>query len=111
MASLSTGLVIAGAYADKLRRTLFAQLKDDVKNGKLTSQEVARAAAEMNQLLYQIFVDDLKLDKGDVVRVRVEYEVEDGNIKWKLDTLNVEVFKRMNDSEVQETVKKRVSSS
>ncbi len=111
MPSLSTGLVIAGAYADKLRRTLFAQLKDDVKNGKLTSQEVARAAAEMNQLLYQIFVDDLKLDKGDVVRVRVEYDVEDGNIKWRLNTLTVEAFKRMSDDEIQETVKKRLESA
>jgi len=31
---LSTGLVIAGAYADKLRRTLFAQLRDLVKKNR-----------------------------------------------------------------------------
>ncbi len=108
MPTMSTGLVIAGAYADKLRRTLFAQLREDVKGGKVSNQEVARAAAEMNQLLFHILVEDLKIDKGDVVRVRVDYTVEDGTIKWDLGTLTVEVFKRMNDDEVQSIVKKRV---
>jgi len=108
MPSLSTGLVIAGAYADKLRRTLFAQLRDDVKAGNVSNQEVARAAAEMNQLLFHILVEDLKIEKGDVVRVRVDYNVEDGTIKWNLSTLTVEAFKRMDDGEVQGVVKKRV---
>ncbi len=108
MPTLSTGLVIAGAYADKLRRTLFAQLRNDVKEGKVSNQEVARAAAEMNQLLFHILVEDLKMEKGDAVRVRVDYSVEDGTIKWNLSTLTVEAFKRMNDDEVQNIVKKRV---
>ncbi len=108
MPTLSTGLVIAGAYADKLRRTLFAQLRNDVKEGKVSNQEVARAAAEMNQLLFHILVEDLKMEKGDAVRVRVDYSVEDGTIKWNLSTLTVEAFKRMNDDEVQSIVKKRI---
>lgn len=108
MPTMSTGLVIAGAYADKLRRTLFAQLRDDVKEGRLSNQEVARAAAEINQLLFHILVEDLKMDKGDVVRIRVDYSVEDGSIKWNLATLAVEAFKRMDDDEVQSIVKKRV---
>ncbi len=110
MASLSTGYVIVGAYAKKLRRTLFAQLKDSVKNGAVSNQEVARAAAEMNQLLYHILVEDLGLDKGDVVRVRVEYEVADGQVKWKLDTLSIEAFRRLPDEQVNEAVKNRVAA-
>ncbi len=108
MPTLSTGLVIAGAYADKLRRTLFAQLRDEVKNGNLTNQEVARAAAEMNQILFHILVEDLKMEKGDVVRVRVDYSVENGSVKWNLNTLSVEAFKRVNDEEVKNAVKKRI---
>jgi len=80
MPTLSTGLIIAGAYADKLRRTLFAQLSDRVKSGEIDSKEVARAAAEVNQLLFNIIVEDLKMNKGDVVRVRVDYEIEGSQI-------------------------------
>lgn len=108
MVTLSTGLVIAGAYADKLRRTLFAQLSDKVKSGELDSKEVARAAAEVNQLLFNILVEDLKIEKGDVVRIRIDYDVKDGEIKWDLSTLSVEAFKRLEDEKVAEVVKKRV---
>ncbi len=110
MAKLSTGLVIAGAYAKKLRRTLFAQLRDAIKSGELTNQEVARAAAEMNQMLYQILIEDLGLEKGDAVRVVVEYDVSDGKVVWKLDTLTIEAFKRVPDEEVAKAIKQRVAA-
>jgi len=109
MPLLSTGLIIAGAYADKVRRTLFAQLKDKVKAGEITPQEVARAAGELNRVLYHILVEKLKTDKGDVVRVRIEYEVEDGNVKWKYDTLRLEAFRRIPDDEVASKVKEVIS--
>jgi len=108
MVTLSTGLIIAGAYADKLRRTLFAQLSERVRSGEIDSKEVARAAAEVNQLLFNILVEDLKIDKGDVVRVRVDYNVENGMIKWDLNTLSLEVFKRVSDEEINSVIKKRV---
>jgi len=73
--SLSSGLVIAGAYADKIRRTLFAQLKDLVKQDKSFSKEVARATGELNAVLFRILVEELKL-KGDVVRIRINYNVD-----------------------------------
>ncbi len=102
---LSSGYVIIGAYADKIRRTLFAQLRDQIKSGELDSKEVARAAAELNRLLYEIFVNRLKVDKGDVTRVRIDYEVEDGRIKWNFDTLEIEVFKRVPSEEITDVVK------
>ncbi len=101
---LSTGLVIAGAYADKLRRTLFAQLRDLVKENKEFAREVARASGEINRLIYVILVDKLKADKGDVVRIRVKYSVEDWKIKWHYDTLRLEYFKRVPDDEVMKVV-------
>lgn len=105
---LSTGLVIAGAYANKLRRTLFAQLKDLVKKNKEFAREVARASAEINRLLYIILVENLGCDKGDVVRVRVKYVVDpsEWRIKWDYDTLRIEYFKRQPDEKVLEVVKK-----
>jgi len=99
MPTLNAGLIIAGAYADKARRVLMAQVK-----GQADVQEAARASAELNKLLFEVIVNELKADKGDVVRVVVDYEVEGGQIKWNLDTLRVELFKRVPDEEVKRRV-------
>lgn len=103
--TLSTGLIIAGAYADKVRRVLFAQLRDAVKSGELTNQEVARAAALLNRVLFTILVEHMKTDKGDVIRARIDYEVRDGEIHWLWDTLRLEVFRRVPQDEVDEIVR------
>ena len=105
MPQLSSGLVIAGAYADKVRRTLFAQLKDSIRKGEVTAQEVARAAGELNRILYHILVEELKTDKGDVVRVRISYDIEDGKIKWDYDSLRLEVFRRVPEEEISKAIR------
>ncbi len=101
---LSTGLVIAGAYADKVRRTLFAQ----AKNLGVESREVVRASAELNRVLFEILVNNLKIDKGDVVRIRINYEVKNGKIEWIYDTLEIEAFRRIPDEEVSKIVKEAI---
>jgi hypothetical protein len=111
MPRLSSGFVIAGAYADKIRRTVFAQLRDAIKEGTLKSNEVAFGIAQLNKLLYSILVEGIKVDKGDVVRVVIEYEVVPGKIEWKLDTLKVEVFRRVPDEEVRKVVESRLSKA
>jgi len=105
---LNTGLVIVGAYADKVRRTLFAQLKDKIKTKEIDSKMVAKAAGDLNKLLYEIFVNRLKLDKGDVVRIVVDYDVRDGEVVWDLDSLKIEVFRRIPEEEYAEIVKESV---
>ena len=107
---LSTGLIIAGAYADKIRKTLFAQLRDFIKRGEVAPQEIARASAELNRILYYIIVDKLKSDKGDVIRARIEYEVKNGKIQWLYGTLRLEYFKRVADEEVSKVVESVVSN-
>ncbi len=104
MPTLKSGLVIAGAYADKVRRVLFAQLKDNIKRGELDSKEVARAAGELNRLLFEILVYKLGIDKGDVVRISVDYDVVNGSIEWKLDTLKIEAWRRIPQEEVDKAV-------
>ena len=89
MPTLRSGLVIAGAYADKLRRAAFAQLKSAIKEGTIKANEVAYYVAQLNKVLYRIFVDELKIDKGDVVRVSIDYDLEPGKIIWKFDTLKI----------------------
>ncbi len=104
MPTLNTGLIISGGYADKVRKTLFAQLRSAVGSGSISSQEVARAVAELNQALYGILVDKLKAERGDVVRVRVDYEVAEGRVQWLWNTLRIELFRRVPDEEVARQV-------
>ena len=111
MPQLSTGLVIAGAYADKLRRVLFAQLRDKIKKKEITGQQVAQRAGQLNRLLFDIIVNRLKLDKGDAVRIRIEYEVKDGDIEWKLDTLRIEAFRRIPDEEVEKAIRETIKAA
>ena len=108
MPTLNTGLVIVGAYADKVRRTLFAQLKDKIKAKEIDSKMVAKASGDLNKLLYEIFVNRLKLDKGDVVRIVVDYDVENGEVVWNLESLRIEVFKRMPEDEYTEIIRESV---
>ncbi len=105
---LNTGIVIAGAYADKVRRTLFAQLKDLMKNNKDFAREIARASAELNRILYHILVESIRVEKGDAVRIRVKYSMDKdfNRIVFDYNTLSLEVFKRVNDEEVSSTIRK-----
>ncbi len=105
MPTLRTGLVIAAAYADKVRRVLFAQLRDKIKQGELTNTDVAAAAGRFNRFLFEVLVNKLKVDKLDVVRIQVDYEVVDGNIDFKLDTLRIEVWRRVAPEEIEPIVK------
>ena len=110
MPKLSSGLIIAGAYADKIRRTLFAQLRDLMKQGKVSAQKIAYAAGTLNRMLYNILVEKLKVDKGDVVRIRIDYDVtEEGEIVWNYETLEVEVFRREPQEKVNAIVKEAIS--
>jgi len=104
MPVLKSGAVILGAYATKIRKTLFAQLRDKVKAGEIPSQEIPRAAGELNRTLYVLFVERLKLEKGDVVRLSVEYDIEDQKIKWKWDTIKIECFKRIPEDEIRKNL-------
>jgi len=100
MPTLRSGAVILGAYASKIRKTLFAQLKDKVKAGEISTQEIARAAGELNKTLYILFVEKLKLEKGDVVRISIDYEIEEQKIKWKWDKIKIECFRRVSEEEI-----------
>lgn len=111
MPTLRSGLVIAGGYADKVRRVLFAQLREQIKSGELDSKEVARAAGELNRLLFEVLVSKLKVDKGDVVRITVDYEVEESTIKWQLDTLRVEVWRRVPEEDVTPAIREVVEKA
>jgi hypothetical protein len=108
MPTLNTGGIIAGAYADKVRRTLFALTKENVNQGIIKTEDVVYAAATLNQLLYKILVEELKCDKGDMVRIIIDYDIVNGKIVWNYDSLKIEWFRREDQGKVDEATKKRV---
>ena len=109
MPVLRSGAIILGAYATKIRKSLFAQLKDKVKSGEISNQEIARASAELNKILYTLFVERLKLEKGDVVRVAIDYEILNSKIVWKWDKIRIECYRKVPDEKISEELRKVLS--
>lgn len=104
MPTMRTGLVIAGGYATKVRRVVFAQLADNIREKKIDNEAVAFHTTQLNRFLFTVLVDKLRVDKGDAVRISIDYEVSEGKIVWKFDTLRIEVFKRVPDEKVAEVL-------
>lgn len=97
MTRISSGLIIAGAYADKLRRVMFATAKE-----KADPKEIVRATGVLNSTLFEVF-REVGIDKGDVVRITIEFEIVNGTIEWKWDTLEIQHYKLV--PETQEKAK------
>ncbi len=91
---LSTGFVRASGYAYKVRRVLFA-----LTRGKVDPKEVVRAAGELNQYLFER-LQEMGVEKSDVVRITVPFEIENGSIKWDYDGLEIEVYKRSEEEKL-----------
>ncbi len=106
MPRMSTGYIIAGAYADKVRRVLFAQ----AKSLGIPSEEVVEASRDLNVKLLKV-LQECGIDKGDVVRIMIEFEVENGKIRWLWDTLVIEAFKRVDLGDKPKRVLNEIISS
>ncbi|AEH24296.1 single- stranded DNA-binding family protein [Pyrococcus yayanosii] len=88
MPKLMTGYVRASGYANKVRRVLFA-----ITRGKVNPEEVVRAAGELNQSIFEKF-REVGVKKEDVVRISVDFEIQDGKIIWNYDSLQIEVYRK-----------------
>lgn len=108
---LNTGIIITGAYADKIRRTMFAQLGGFVRESRDCAREVARAVAELNTILYYIIVESLKSGKGDAVRIRINYVYDKARnrVTWDYGSLKIEYYRRVPDEEVEAVTRKAIN--
>ncbi|MFP3259384.1 MAG: DUF2258 domain-containing protein [Sulfolobus sp.] len=81
---LSTGLIIAARYADKLRRVAL------VAFSKIAPKDVIiRDVSELNKQLYDKIVNEMKLDKLDVIRIMVDAEYDENENKLKFENLRI----------------------
>jgi len=95
---LSTGLIIAARYADKLRRVAL------VAFSKMVPKEVIiRDIAELNKQLYDKIVNEMKLDKLSVIKIIVDAEYDEQN--KKLVFSNERILRYYNEEEIKEICK------
>ena len=84
---ISTGVIIAARYADKLRRVALVAL------GKLVPKEVIiRDIAELNKELYHEIVEKRKLGKLDLIRITVTLHYDEQNQKLVFDEVKLSTF-------------------
>jgi len=85
---MSTGFVRAARYDDKVRRVLFALLR----NKGVPNDEILRAAAEFNKKVFEE-ITKRGIEKRDLVRIMCEFDLTpDKKIVWKWDTLKIEHY-------------------
>ncbi|NJE25545.1 DUF2258 domain-containing protein [Thermococcus sp. MV5] len=99
MPRLSTGFVRASGYANKVRKVLFA-----LTRGELNPEKVVRAAAQLNQYLFEK-LQETGVRKEDVVRISIEFSIRNSEIMWNYDTLKIEVYKREEEEKLVEAMK------
>ncbi|MCH4815989.1 MAG: DUF2258 domain-containing protein [Saccharolobus sp.] len=101
---LSTGLIIAARYADKLRRVAL------VAFSKIAPKEVIiRDVSELNKQLYAKIVEEMKLGKLDVIRISVDAEYDDQN--KKLIFSNLRILRYITEEQCVEKYKDVVSEN
>ncbi|MDM7275577.1 MAG: hypothetical protein P3X22_005620, partial [Thermoprotei archaeon] len=49
-------------------------------------------------------VDRVRIEKGDVVRVSVNYAVEEGRIRWDLETLSIQAWRRIPEQDINKAI-------
>lgn len=111
MPRLNTGIILAATYADILRRKLFGLMSEYIKKDKEWSGKVAFYAAMLNRALFTLLVEELKVDKLDVVRISIEYDIDETSkaINWKWDTLTIDLYKRMPPETYAEVLRSFIS--
>lgn len=86
---LRTGVIPAALYAGKLRKIALAVFKN------LAPRDVIlRDVAKLNQTLYGKLVEELKLSKGDFVRISVKafYDKDKGELSFDIPHIERLVF-------------------
>ncbi|BDB97971.1 DUF2258 domain-containing protein [Saccharolobus caldissimus] len=92
---LSTGLIIAARYADKLRRVAL------VAFSKIAPRDIIiRDISELNKQLYTKIVEEMKVGKLDVIRILVDAEYDEQN--QRLNFTNVRIIRYFTEDQCKE---------
>ncbi len=84
---ITTGVIIAARYADKLRRVALVTL------GKYVPKDVIiRDIAELNKQLYHEIVEKRRLGKLNLVRITVTLHYDEGEKRLVFDDVKISIF-------------------
>ena len=99
---ISTGVIIAARYADKLRRVALVAL------GKYVPKDVViRDVAELNKQLYHEIVEQRKLGKLDLIRVTVTLRYDEGEKRLVFEDVKIDTF--VEESKCKEPYEKQIA--
>ena len=90
MPTLLTGYVKTTGFGVKIRKSIFARKKTEF--AELSNDEVARAVAEINQKIFEE-LRNMSVNRDDVLKISVDYKVQNNKIVFDYSTLNIQVFK------------------
>ncbi|MEM5832320.1 MAG: DUF2258 domain-containing protein [Candidatus Aenigmatarchaeota archaeon] len=95
MPTLRTGYVKTTGFGIKIRKALFAAKKVNFPN--IPNEKVAQLVGELNQKIFER-LQKLSVGRDDVLKIQFDYKIENDNIKVDYDTLQIKVFKPMEES-------------
>lgn len=84
---ISTGVVVAAIFADKLRRTILAALGKSVPRDLLIAE-----TAKLNQELYKKIVEEMKADKRDPIQIVLNAVYDRQSNKLEFKDITIERF-------------------
>lgn len=99
---LNTGLVYVAGYADKIKRTVFAQLREQARD-KEAAKMIAFHVGQLNRALFTLLVEEMKLAKDDGVKIIIDYQWDEDKkaITWLWNTLQLIVYRKVSEEEVK----------
>jgi len=112
MSLLSSGLVYVGFCIGKLRKNLYAYLRNYISRDREWCLGIEKAVKELDNVVSKVFIK-LGVGEDDVVRVRIEYQINENNksIIFNWSTLSIEVFRKIPRKDVEAVVKNILRSS
>jgi hypothetical protein len=112
MSLLSSGLVYVRFCIDKLRKNLYAYLRNYISRDREWCLGIDKAVEELSNVVSKVFIK-LGVSEDDVVRIRIEYQIDENSksIIFNWSTLSIEVFRRIPRKDVEAIIKNILRSS
>jgi hypothetical protein len=106
MSLLSSGLVYVGFCIGKLRKNLYAYLRNYISRDREWCLGIDKAVEELSNVVSKVFIK-LGVSEDDVVRIRIEYQIDENSksIIFNWSTLSIEVFRKIPRKDVEAIIK------
>ncbi len=91
---LRTGVIPAARYADKLRRVALAVFK-----GVAPKEVIIRDVSELNKQLFKKIVEEMKCEKGDLIRIVVDATYDEEEQRLVFDEPVIEKYVPLSEIE------------